>query len=289
MEYERNILNSVNNYFNNPEEEQKPSIIDKLENFLDVTFKDVDRGKGFERLVRRPLTDKGPSDKGDEISDLTLIDTNDNKYYISLKNIGGKTISNAGAKGMFDIERGNVKFTNTERGSIGKKLLEAGGVNIDRVLTGLEDYINKTPSLPGQEEKTKTTDLADIDKLADFLGSAFDYGYIYVKQKNTKNDLEIADLTDKDNLYDFIGDIKEVEVKYPYYKDNKNQRKHVSIIINTTKGVYSFDIRNASGGDIPNQINLVKGKSNQEITANKINLKSLDSSEQELSDKLSNI
>jgi hypothetical protein len=289
MEYERNILNSVNNYFNNPEDEQKPAILDNLENFLDVSFKDVDKGRGFDRQVRRPLTDKGPSKKGDEISDLTLIDTNDKPYYISLKNVGGKTISNAGAKGMFDIDSNNVKFVNRERDSIGKKLLEAGGVNIDRVIAGLEDYITKTPSVPGQEEKIKTTDLADIDKLTDFLGSAFDYGYIYVKQKNVKNDLEIADLTNKDKLYDFIGDIKEVEVKYPYYKDSKNQRKHISIIINTTKGVYSFDIRNASGGDIPNQINLVKGKSNQEITANKINLKSLSSSEQELSDNLSNI
>jgi hypothetical protein len=286
MKYERDILKNVEEYFDNPEEVVKPGFIEKLEDFLDVEFKNIDKGKSFERRVQRPLSDEGPDDKGDEISDITLVDSNDKKYFISIKNVGGKTISNAGAKGMFEVDDKEVKFANKERNKIGGKLLEAGGVDVDKAVKGLQDYIEKTPSLPGWEDKINTTDIADIDKLSNFLGSAFDYGYIYVKQKNRKDDLEIADLTDESNLYNFIGDIQSIEVKYPYFRNERKARKHISIILTTTKGVYSFDIRNAKGGTIPDQINLVKGKTSQEVKAAKSSIDKLETSNKTLSDIL---
>jgi hypothetical protein len=289
MKYERDILKRVEEYFNNPEEAVKPGFIEKLEDFLDVEFTNIDTGNSFERRVQRPLSDEGPDDKGDEISDITLVDSKDKKYFISIKNVGGKTISNAGAKGMFEVDDNEVRFANKERNKIGGKLLEAGGVDIDKAVRGLQDYIEKTPSSPGWEDKINTTDIADIDKLSNFLGSAFDYGYIYVKQKNKKDDLEIADLTDENNLYNFIGDIQTVEVRYPYFRTDQKSRKHISIILTTTKGIYSFDIRNASGGLIPNQINLVKGKSTLEVKAAKSSISKLASTEKEISNSLTKI
>ena len=289
MEYERQLLSTLTEYFKNPDNQDKPQFLNKLENYLDVEFVDIDRGTSFERSVKRPLSDEGPDNKGDEISDLTLIDNSGNKYYISIKNVGGKTISNNGAKGMFDVDKDDVKFVNKEKGGIGRKLMEAGGVNIQRAAAGLRDYINKEISTPGQEETIVTTDIADLNKLEKFIGSAFDYGYIYVKQKNNKDDIEVVDLTTPEDLYNFIGDIIKVEVKYPYFKDQRKSRKHISIVITTTKGVYSFDIRNVSGGDLPNQINLVRGKSMGDINSAKSNIVSLSDSDKYISDSLSDL
>jgi hypothetical protein len=287
MNYEREILKAAEAYFNKPEEVEKPKFIEKIEDYLNVKFTDLDKGKSFERKVKRPLTDEGPSDKGDEISDITFIDEDKNKYYISIKNIGGKTVSNAGAKGMFKLSGDEVEFTNQERNKIGGKLLSAANANIDKIIRGLEDYIKETPSQPDQDKNIDTTDESDIEALQKFLGSAFDYGYIYVKQKNKRDDLEIADLTTKEDLYDFVGDIKKVEVKYPYYLNSIRSRKHASIILTTDKGVYSFDIRNAAGDVIPNQINLVRGGSNKDIKLNKANISKIGTGNSEIENILS--
>jgi hypothetical protein len=287
MTYERDILEALKTFFENPEENEKPKFLQTIEDALDTTFVGLDKGASFARQVKRPLSDKGPKDKGDEISDITLLDEDDNPFYLSLKDIGGKTVGNSGAAGMFDVDGKQVKFVNKEREKVGKKLFDAAGVDVDLIIDGLVDYINKQQSPDEQAEVYNTTDEADFDQLLDFIGSAFDYGYIYVKRKNSRNDLEIADLTDKDKLYDFIGDIKSVSVKYPYYKNDKKSRKHISIMIKTDKGNYSFDVRNASGGLIPNQINLVRGSSASEEKAAKASISKLSRTENELTDLLS--
>jgi hypothetical protein len=287
MNYEREILKSAEDYFSNPDELNKPKFIEKLEDYLNISFTDLDKGKSFERRVKRPLTDEGPQDKGDEISDITFIDEDNNKYYISIKNIGGKTVSNAGAKGMFKLEDDEVEFSNQERNKIGGKLLKAANVDIEKIIQGLEDYIKKTPSQPDQDKSVVTTEQSDIETLQKFLGSAFDYGYIYVKQKNKKDDLEIADLTTEEGLNDFVGDIQQVEVKYPYYNNSIRSRKHASIVLTTTKGVYSFDIRNASGGVVPDQINLVRGGSKKDEKFNKANISKINLGTSELENILS--
>jgi len=291
MNYERELMKELENYFENKDEGvEKPAFLDKLEQALDIEFEGLDTSATFARRVRRPLSDKGPSDKGDEISDLTLIATDKGKvkkFYISLKNVGGKTISNAGAKGMFEIEDNKVEFINKEKNSIGKKLLDAANVNIDLVERGLTDYVNKSVSSSVLSQQEDVTDDVDKDKLIKFIGSAFDYGYIYVKQKNSKNDLEVADLTEEDKLYEFIGDIENVYVKYPYYINERKSRKNISIVIETTKGVYSFDIRNAGGNIEPNQINLVRAGSKKDIQQTISNIKSLETSTTNLKDTLS--
>lgn len=287
MDYERNIMAELSGYFQDPDNVQKPEFLEKLEDSLDTEFVDIDKNKSFTRQVKRPLNDRGPADRGEEISDVTLIDKDDNKYYISLKDVGGKTVGNSGASGMFSTSDRRVEFVGKDKGNTGKKLMEAANVDIELVVDGLSDYLNKTLSPEALTGIHITTDEADTDKILDFMGSAFDYGYIYVKRKNSRNDLEIEDLSDKDKLYDFIGEIEKVSVKYPYYKDDRRSRKHVSIMIQTSNGNYSFDIRNASGGVVPNQINLVRGPSDKEIKSAKANVKHLTKSEKDMESMLS--
>lgn len=286
MNYEREVFDEIKKYFD--EDTEKPEFIEKLEKALDVEFSGYDPTKTFSGRVQRPLSDKGPQNKGEEIADFTLEDEDGKKYYISLKDIGGKTVGNAGAGGLFKVKGpGREVEFDKERDSVGKKLMDAADVDIDLVVDGLNDYINKTPSVEGLEKTVNKTDEADKDKIKDFLMSAFDYGYIYVKRKNASGDLEIIDLEDKDELSDFIGDIQEIELKYPYYQDEKRSRKNVSIVITTEEGRYSFDIRNASGGIIPKQINLVRLGSKKDIKAAIKSAKAIDRSDSELEKLLS--
>jgi hypothetical protein len=277
MTYERDILESFKQYFNaidkaetveEKEQIEKPSMLEKLEDNLDVKFVGVGSAT-FDRAVKRPLTIDGANDRGIDIADITLIGSNNKPYYISLKDVDGKTVGNAGAAGMFNIEDNEVDFINKERDGIGGELMKAAGVRIPYVERGLSDYAKKRVSSPELAKIEDTTKNSDLNTLHKFIESAFDYGYIYVKRKNMKDDLEIEDLSDKEKLIDFIGDITKVQVKYPFYRSDawQDSRKSVSIIMTTDKNIYSFDIRNKSRKIIPTEINLVKLGSNKELRA----------------------
>ena len=295
MTFERDILESFKVYFNKLEQAEtdeekkqieKPSMIEKLEDNLNVKFIGVDNNATFTRQVKRPLTASGANDKGKEIADVTLSDENGNPYFISLKDIGGKTVGNAGAARMFDIKDNKVDFINKERDEIGGKLMKAAGIHIPAVERGLSDYYNKTVSPPELAEIINTTDQADKETLHKFIESAFDYGYIYVKRKSSKNDLEIEDLSDRDRLVDFIGDITKVQVKYPFYQSDAKGRKSISIIMTTDKNIYSFDIRNAGGKVLPDQINLVKLGSKAELKTAATSVAKVDTKDKQLTNLL---
>lgn len=291
MTFERDVLESFKKYFKelteaetDEEKEQikKPSMIEKLEDNLDVEFVGVDNEATFTRQVKRPLTSTGANDKGKEIADVTLIDKDGNPYFISLKDIGGKTVGNAGASRMFNIKGNTVDFINQERDNIGGKLMEAAGINIAAVERGLSDYVNSITSPVELAETINTTSKANTKDLHKFIESAFDYGYIYVKRKNVKDDLEIEDLSNENKLKDFIGDITKVQVKYPYYFSEHKRRKHISIVMTTDKNVYSFDIRNAGGKLLPDQINLVKVGSKKELKAISSSISKVDTGNKQL-------
>ena len=288
MSYERDVLKSLEEYFAKLKEgtdAEKPKFLAELEDKLDITFAGVVDEVNFNRRVVRPLDTSGARDMGKEIADLALRDDKENTYYVSLKDIGGLTVANTGAAGMFDIENNSVEFVNREKNKIGKKVFEASGINdegINKIERGLSDYLNKKESEPGQEDIQDTTDTADKEKLKNLLYSAFDYGYIYVKRKSTG--IDVVDLSTQESLKDFIGDIVSVKVKYPYYRDSGrvSKRKNISIVIETENNTFSFDIRDASGGIVPKQINLVKLKSKKETKVDASNVDAIASSDQDL-------
>jgi hypothetical protein len=287
QEYEKQIFESISNYFDKLDKEEevvKPSFLEKLEDNLDVDFKDIKRGPS---KVDRALSDKGAEDVGEVIADFTLVSTENNNYHISLKNSTGITISNNGAAGMFDKEGDNVYYKGNDKDEISRKLFQAAGVDVNKVVDGLTDYIKEETSPDGQEEPVDTTSESDLDQLRMFLMSGFDYGYIYVKEKKGDG-LEMVDLTTVDKLDEFLGDVRNVRVKYPYYRTPIKSRKNVSIILETEKNSYSFDVRNASGGILPTQINLVRTKSRKDIKIAKASTSSL-TPEEQIFDMISNI
>ena len=273
MEYERDVFAELQSYFDSPEEKEKPKFLSKLEDSLDVTFSGYDKGASFERSVRRPLLPTGPRDMGKEISDITLLDEEGNPYYISLKDIHGATVNNSGAAGLFVRDGDNIIFAGRDKNQSGIALLRGARASIRQIIDGLEDYIrgNKTEA----EITTEITD-PDSDVLKNLIKSAFDYGYYYVRRKNTKGDLEIQDLTDAEKLDEYIGDIKSVRIDYPYFLNAGKKRKHIGITILTTTASFAFQIRNTSGGLIPDQINLIKNPSPAEIKLQRKIIQSVD-------------
>lgn len=287
QEYEKIVIESIREYFDKIDSDEpieKPSFLEKLEDNLEVSFTNIKKGPS---KVDRALSDKGPEDAGEVIADFILVTDEEDKYFISLKNTSGVTVSNNGASGMFSKDDNRVVYKGEDRNNNSKKIFEAANVDIDRVVQGLTDYINQQQSTPGQEDIVDTTSEADLDQLYKFLLSGFDYGYIYVKEKKSDG-LEVVDLTTTDKLEDFLGEVRGVSVKYPYFRNATKSRKNVSIMLETDNAAYSFDVRNSRGGDIPNQINLVRSKSKKEVKAAKASISALTPEEQIL-DRITNI
>lgn len=211
----------------------------------------IDVITGFGKRVQRQLTGE-PKNVGPVISDITLVDEAGTKHYISLKEKNGVTIANNGIGNAFSEQNGEVKFNGDARIN---PLFEALHIDTDLACKGLEAFIKKQTF--NKQDIVSTNYNKDV--VMKYLSSAIDYGYYYVRNLGN-GQFEMEDLTTLDNLINFIGNIKGITIKYPYYvgEGMQQKRKHISIEIITDEHIFNFDVRNASGGTLPKQINLVK-------------------------------
>jgi len=251
MTYERQIVDELKNAI---EYGHENPLLAELETLTGTNF--IDLKTGFTQPVRRKLTGK-PEYVGPKIADLTLIGANGENYFISLKDVDGKTLSNNGIAGIFrqvgdQIVPGFSEIVDT--------LFIASKVDLNLAAQGLTFYLNNTVGgNPSPVDVTNKLTEQDKDVIMNYLASAIDFGYWYVKNIG-KNRFKIVNLATLDDVKEFIGDIQSVQIKYPYYKDSTRmgRRKNLSIGIKTSNSKFSFDVRNASGDIIPKQINLVQ-------------------------------
>jgi hypothetical protein len=251
MTYERQLVEELTNAI---KYKQPNPLLTELEKLTGTHF--VGIRTGFNKLVRRKLTGQ-PNDVGEEIADLILIGANGEDYFISLKDKNGKTLSNNGITGIFRQVNDQIVPGFSE---VVDTLFKASKVDLNLAAQGLTSYLNNT--VGGNPSPVDVTNsLTDQDKniIMNYLASAIDFGYLYVKNLG-KNKFKIVNLATIDDVKEFIGDIQSVQIKYPYYKDDTRmgKRKNLSIDIKTSKSRFSFDVRNASGDIIPKQINLVQ-------------------------------
>jgi len=247
IEYERQLLDEISEALHT----KKPH------HFIDVftAFAHcppiVDVKSGFNKRVQRQLTGE-PKNVGPIIADITLVDQKGTGYHISLKEKNGVTIANNGIGNTFTEHNGIVKFNGDPRIN---SLFTGLKLDTDLACQGLEAFLAKKPFAKQDIE------LKDYKEqiVLNYLGSAIDYGYYYARNLGN-GEFELEDLTTLDKLKQFIGTIENIVIKYPYYigEGMLQKRKHISIEIITDEHVFNFDIRNASGGVIPKQINLVK-------------------------------
>ena len=193
------------------EDEVVLKILDELK--IDpVELKPEDIVATGETDTKRPLNFKGPQNRGQKISDIT-INYNGTPYYLSIKNVTGSGIYNGGVvpgivynknktKIIFDEESYNAKEDT-------KKVLDIFGVDPKKIVAGLNNYINKKGAETGF---VKT--VGDINKIKKLLGSAIDYGYYYIREI-PGGDVKIYNVDSAEKANQLIGTLTGITIKYP--------------------------------------------------------------------------
>ena len=116
--------------------------------------------------------------------------------------------------------------------------------NIDpeKVVEGLNNYIQQDGEGSGYES-------VDFDKerVSRMIGSAVDYGYIYVREE-TDTTLKLIDIATAEDTAKFTGEPTAVKIKYP---SKASKTTNVAIDLKGSTAGYSkvlIEIRNAQGG-----------------------------------------
>ena len=158
--------------------------------------------------TKRPIDFNGPEDKGEIISDITILpDT-----YLSIKNVAGSGFYNGGIIPFIVFEDGKVVYDPSKFNvkPVVAQLFETLNIDPKKVAQGLNEYATKEGDMSNTYENINISNSEDLRK---FIASGYDYGYWYVREKD--KGLFVYDNRTKDDVYRFVGDIKNESVKYP--------------------------------------------------------------------------
>ncbi len=249
-----------------------------------IKFKLVNRYKDVEikfnpgKSEKRPIgtSDEHVTDVGEQIADYTFVDTKTKKeFYISLKDVGGKTFANKGVAGVFKEKRTTESETNEQKITIvpgGSTVLDDYFSSLtgdkdeikDRICRGLEEYAQGVIENSNQPITTDQYYFENIPISSKFktfvqttIKSGLGYGYYYLKEKK-KTEYIFIDLTTKDKLDTFVKDylqIVNVSMQFPYYigTGRNMSSKSFNLYINTKNGsTYNIEVR-SKGGFVPSE------------------------------------
>jgi hypothetical protein len=213
-----------------------------------LSEKDINNtGKGNNK---RQLSFEGPEDVGKIIADIT-INNNGDEIYLSIKDPKGTGIYNGGnVKFIKQNKEDNTVYFDEDAfindTSVTKEIFSSIGIDPQKIVNGLNDYINKE-GLPSQREQI--TDYDDT-QLHNLLASSYGYGYWYVRQTKP-GELKIVNIESPEDAYEIVGDIQSVEIKYPSINSKSTEIKIKTSSQLMGDNIYQIDIRNSSGGIIP--------------------------------------
>ncbi len=205
------------------------------------------------KTIARPVS-LHPENVGEQISDITIETSEGKNIFVSLKTSNEVTFVNLGISGVFAGD--GVKII-CNRDTKHAELLESFGVDVQLVADGVNDYFDKVST---NAQHIVKCPIVDTDKILKYVRSGFGYGYWYARERS-KDDFSIKDLTTLEKRENFIKEIKVIEIRYPYYIDNKKSSKQCDIVMEAkgeigTRRIVA-QIRNASGGHIPKQFNML--------------------------------
>jgi len=213
-----------------------------------LSEKDINNtGKGNNK---RQLSFEGPEDVGKIIADIT-INNNGDEIYLSIKDPKGTGIYNGGnVKFIKQNKEDNTVYFDEDAfindTSVTKEMFLSIGIDPQKIVNGLNDYINKE-GLPSQKEQI--TDYDDT-QLHNLLASSYGYGYWYVRQIKP-GELKIVNIESPEDAYEIVGDIQSIEIKYPSISSKSTEIKIKTSSKLMGDNIYQIDIRNSSGGIIP--------------------------------------
>jgi hypothetical protein len=195
--------------------------------------------------TKRPLSFKGPQNRGEKISDI-IINYGGKPYYLSIKNVSGSGIYNGGIIPGIVYNKDKTKIVFKEdlfvSNAIIKKIFQIFGADPKKIVRGLNNYINQTGS--DTEFQETNGNLSQISKL---LGSAIDYGYYYIREI-PGGDVKIYNIDSPEKTKELLGKPTGTFIKYPS-KATKICTFRVPLE-NSLLGLKRADVsvRNATGG-----------------------------------------
>jgi hypothetical protein len=249
--YEQNFTNDLKSSAGTSLEDIENNNVRKLYQALKINPKTLspnDIDFAGTANTKRSLSFGEPENVGKIIADI-IIKSNGKEYYISLKNILGHTFYNGGNVPfiVFDKDQNVVfdrsKYNNNE---IIKNIFEIFSIDINKVVQGLNEYIQGEGEIPNSFENAK---ISNPQALTNMLVSGFGYGYYYVKEK--KDGISIVPLLTPEEAYKTIGDIKGAQIKYP-----NSETKSLTIKIPLESEIFGnvdclIELRNTTGNVLP--------------------------------------
>jgi serine/threonine protein kinase len=233
-------------------------ISDSLLNALGLSYSDILSVSEAESARPRPLTGEIRND-GPAISDITLNTSSKGKIYLSIKNPAGGTYSNPGYGGGIVLDQEG-------RATVGSHQLddfvEALGIDKNRIVQGINDFISNTASEQGHCPPVQVTNF-NAQKVANYLAASFGYGYTYARQMRG-GDWHIMELNSPQDVISLVGKPVSVVVSYARYDcsgPGAPSSKGTRAKIETDTGArFDVAIRNKSGSVIPNQMAITISK-----------------------------
>ena len=232
----------------NMNEIESPQVVQLLKflkvNPLSYTADDVKQTGGVD--TKRPLDlDKGAQDMGSTISDVELT-ANGTTYNLSIKNKKGDNIYNGGNVSAIRFNSDKTRIVldpaTYQADTTKARIFDMFNIDPEKVVEGLNNYIQQEGEGSGYE----SVDF-DRDKVSRMIGSAVDYGYIYVREE-TDTTLKLIDIATAEDTAKFTGEPTAVKIKYP---SKASKTTNVAIDLKGSTAGYSkvlIEIRNAKGG-----------------------------------------
>ena len=206
---------------------------------------------------KRPLTDT-IQDIGKEVSDITIRTSRPipqaggtSTLYISLKDPQGKTLSNSGYAGGFEM----VNDTLTPASHSLDQFVTALGIDKEKIAVGVMDYISQNMSDPEQCEIDMNPNF-DAETIGKFLASGLGYGYVYARL-GKDGSYHVEYLNTPEDSAALVGTPIKVAISYARHcGDKKSQRSKGTraAIICDNGAKYSVAIRNKNAKAKPDQI-----------------------------------
>ena len=227
---------------------ENPQIVQLLK-FLKLdpkTYRSSDVAQTGGKDTKRPLNlDDGPEDNGSTISDVAIKGPS-NMYYLSVKDKTGDNIYNGGNVSSIrynDDKTEVILDRDTFNADVTKaRIFKMFSINPEKHVEGLNSYMNKTGTDPGYI----SVDF-DKEKVSKMIGTAVDYGYVYVREESD-NSLKLINIASANDTYKLTGSPTEVLIRYA-----NRVTKTTSVLINLQGSTAGFkkvliEIRNAQGG-----------------------------------------
>ena len=234
--FEQQVVNDLKQYFTrNQINEQYAVLMNKMMK-VNPEFRE---GEIVHVIARQGSTWKESvplEHLGEVIGDIVLVDSNNRKWYLSLKDSNGDTFSSyGGASTLFD------KYGRLDPDSAGADLLRAFGVDINLVQKGYDKRNGKKVVRP---QYTKT--LPNSGRIKSLFERAWGMNCFYIKRVN--NDWKVLWI-DRRRLDHLTLSINVTDIKYPTASS-----KQISIFCRNSHADYIVEFRNSKGGEFPNTV-----------------------------------